>query len=576
MYPSVEKTIALTQKYKDRPMILCEYSHSMSNSNGNIHLYWEAFRSNKFPRLAGGFIWDMIDQGLRKVEKETGREYFGYGGDFGDKINDRQFCINGLFSPDRQAHPAVAEVKYLQQPISIEASRRHAKNIYVSSDYMIELRMKNRFSFRPLDCCEWKWFLTSDTKVGVVHASVLQQVPSDGLIQIKLTEGKSLLGNSRLWLNIQCYFIGNQEILAKEQFELLGEFEEDSGYEIISTSSNDAERRALEVKKKTDCTEVWSLDRSGKHPMVKIVTIDHSSGQISSFATLDGFEALNNATPNFTRAVVDNDRGGTDLHFIMLPIWVSLKMKLCRMVLTGYSYWYEWKKHGLCPLDPPKIICQALNVEGGADFVRIDANCDVISSTKKRLFSQKLIYTIYPDSAVQVNVTTTPLKCLENLETLPRLGFTMSIHKSLKNIIYLGRGPGENYCDRKSSSDFGVWQTSPSGMAFDYIVPCENGNVTDCSWVTFTNEEGNGILLVDAKGGRQPTCEGFQFSALLHNQRELHMATHTHLLEERRDGESPIFVNLDHYQAGVGGDVSWLPCVYPEYRLKPTNEFKSR
>jgi len=94
MYPNVEKAIDLgTRSDEDRPVILCEYSHSMGNSNGNIHQYWEQFWDEKKPRLQGGFIWDFVDQGLRKKTLD-GREYFAYGGDFGDEINDKQFCIN--------------------------------------------------------------------------------------------------------------------------------------------------------------------------------------------------------------------------------------------------------------------------------------------------------------------------------------------------------------------------------------------------------------------------------------------------------------------------------------------------
>jgi beta-galactosidase/beta-glucuronidase len=94
MYPNVERTVKLAQRDdEDRPVILCEYSHSMNNSNGNLDLYWENIWNPDTPRLQGGFIWDMIDQGLRKRTK-NGVEYFAYGGDFGDEINDRQFCIN--------------------------------------------------------------------------------------------------------------------------------------------------------------------------------------------------------------------------------------------------------------------------------------------------------------------------------------------------------------------------------------------------------------------------------------------------------------------------------------------------
>jgi beta-galactosidase len=94
MYPSVQKTKMMAERTdEDRPVILCEYSHSMGNSNGNLHLYWQNFWSDQLPRSQGGFIWDMIDQGLRKKD-ERGREFFAYGGDFGEKVHDRQFCIN--------------------------------------------------------------------------------------------------------------------------------------------------------------------------------------------------------------------------------------------------------------------------------------------------------------------------------------------------------------------------------------------------------------------------------------------------------------------------------------------------
>jgi beta-galactosidase len=95
MYPDVAKTLLMGERGdEDRPVILCEYSHSMGNSNGNLHLYWEQFWNKAKPRLQGGFIWDMIDQGLRKKDERTGRDYFAYGGDFGETTHDRQFCIN--------------------------------------------------------------------------------------------------------------------------------------------------------------------------------------------------------------------------------------------------------------------------------------------------------------------------------------------------------------------------------------------------------------------------------------------------------------------------------------------------
>lgn len=95
-----------------RPLILCEYSHAMGNSNGNLHKYWELFRSN--PRCQGGFVWDWVDQGLRKTipgPRGGEMETWGYGGDFGEPVNDGNFCVNGVVWPDRTPHPAMEEVR---------------------------------------------------------------------------------------------------------------------------------------------------------------------------------------------------------------------------------------------------------------------------------------------------------------------------------------------------------------------------------------------------------------------------------------------------------------------------------
>ncbi|MGC8400982.1 glycoside hydrolase family 2 TIM barrel-domain containing protein [Enterobacter mori] len=95
-----------------RPLILCEYAHAMGNSFGGFARYWQAFRSH--PRLQGGFVWDWVDQALTKKD-ENGKPFWAYGGDFGDKPNDRQFCLNGLVFPDRTPHPALYEAQRAQQ-----------------------------------------------------------------------------------------------------------------------------------------------------------------------------------------------------------------------------------------------------------------------------------------------------------------------------------------------------------------------------------------------------------------------------------------------------------------------------
>jgi beta-galactosidase/beta-glucuronidase len=119
MYPSVSNIIDFVKADCDpRPFIMCEYSHAMGNSNGNLKEYWDAIET--YHGLQGGFIWDWVDQGIKKVD-EKGREYWAYGGDFGDEPNDKNFCINGLIWPDRTPHPAMYEFKKLVQPLAVTA-----------------------------------------------------------------------------------------------------------------------------------------------------------------------------------------------------------------------------------------------------------------------------------------------------------------------------------------------------------------------------------------------------------------------------------------------------------------------
>ncbi len=587
MYPSVDKTIALTKMYKDRPMILCEYSHAMSNSNGNIHLYWEAFKDEKLPRLAGGFIWDMIDQGLRKQDAASGKEYFAYGGDYGDQINDRQFCINGIFSPDRDEHPSVSEIKYLQQPVAIESLRKGATRIFVTSPFEVQLRLKTFFSFRTIDRLDWFWSITSDMLIDKVFTSLPSKVPSKGIITIQLHEDVvKLLGTRRLWLNIHCSLHGCTDVLAREQFELIGDSKSSDDINrkkaLSSNHSNPAAAR-LEVENLGDLLDIFLLLReNGDTKKVKVVSISKKDGQLQSISNLAGLNITDGVgmTPNFTRAIVDNDRGGIDSITSMLPKWVALKTKLSTWSLENYSYWYKWKSCGFNPCSPPRVVCEQFQFEESSDGnILAVARCVVLSTKGTKLFSQTITYTICSNGAIRVLNEVKPLVAIKSLETIPRIGFTLTLDKALHDITYLGRGPSENYCDRKSGSLLGVWKTSPNTMAYHYIVPCENGNVCDCSWASFTNKEGGGIMILHEKQEESTyynSTDGFQFSALLHNQRELHEATHTYQLQDRSDGEFPIFVNVDSFQMGIGGDLSWLPTVYPEYHLKPQNKYTSR
>jgi beta-galactosidase len=204
-------------------------------------------------------------------------------------------------------------------------------------------------------------------------------------------------------------------------------------------------------------------------------------------------------------------------------------------------------------------------------MVEIRAHCDIINSLEgKALFHQVITYHIDDRGAMLVNMNVKPCDSLRFIGSLPRVGVSLSVDPSYFHVTYCGRGPFENYPDRKVAAQQGIWDSSPSKMGYNYIFPTENGNRCDCKWVAFRDDSGRGFCIADACFSGQ----GFNFSALLHSQKELYETKHTHQLQVREDGQSPIFVHIDTALMGLGGDVSWRPCVHPEYELSPKSRYE--
>lgn len=541
----------------------------MGNSNGNIHLYWEYFYSNKFPRLQGGFIWDMIDQGIRKVCPSTGVAYFGYGGDFGDEINDAQFCINGIFSPDREPHPSVHEIKYLQQPIQILAVEQFL-NGGDSGNVTIAFAKQDDVSYLSWNSLKFVWELydvKGEVFVGGKHSfsnqnntsiSVTVKIPSDFL-------GKA----TKVWLNFGWYCDDrdrkewqNTSLISQDQIELRAATKFDNTSRLIA---NPASPMILKCERSENEVEIWTQN-SELDGFKRRAVISSVDGMLVSFVTKRGIEVLMSPFQfNMTRAFTDNDRGGIERIKHLMPRWVAWKISVVEDFISNKSYSYWWLKAGLDPISPPFTKCISLEVTEECEKIIITARNEVLCpSTNILLATQSIEYTFNALGGILVRAKTMLSKRLAKVTSIPRLGFTAKINKTFYNIKYFGRGPFENYCDRKEGSKIMNWSTSPNSMGYTYIVPSENGNRCDCFHASFCDDSSSGFSIV-AKNAETP----FQFSALLHSQQELHKATHTHELIQREDGTDPIYLCIDSHHMGVGGDVGWSPCVYPEYLLRP-------
>ncbi|MBA7712328.1 Beta-galactosidase [subsurface metagenome] len=273
----------------EKPYMLCEYVHAMGNSLGNFKEYWDVFE--KHPNVLGGFIWDFVDQGLRKTS-EDGKEYWGYGGDFGDSRNDNNFCINGIVLPDRTPNPALYEVKKLYQNVKV-----------IPVDLLDgKVRILNKYNFKLLDFANSRWQLTA-------NGLVIQEGKMERLnIKPKDTENvripfkqPELSPNTEYHLKID--FLLGEDTLWAEKGHTLAWDQFKIPYDItIEPEIEISELKDIELKESENYLMI-------KGEYFKVI-FGKKSGVIESYSFNNKELITNTLIPNFWRAPTDNDRMG--------------------------------------------------------------------------------------------------------------------------------------------------------------------------------------------------------------------------------------------------------------------------
>ncbi|MBA7478358.1 Beta-galactosidase [subsurface metagenome] len=514
MYSRIPEIIRLaTDPDDNRPMILCEYSHAMGNSVGNLKEYWDAIRSHK--RLIGGFIWDWADQGLRKTGAD-GKEFWAYGGDYGDNPNDGNFCCNGLVQPDRKPNPSLIEVKKVYQrihvlPIDAVAGR---------------FRIHNEYDFSSLDFVNISWELTEDGKtIQKGKLPILSLAPGDDK-QVKIPfEKPNLQPGAEYLLKISfaladdAPWAAQGHVAAWEQFEIPFDSPQ-------APSANIAAMPPLKLQDSDKAMRITGRDFE--------LVVGKSSGAIESLK-FDGKELIAEPLiPNFWRAPIDNDNGNR------MPQRLGIWRRAGRDRKVGKVTSEQVSPQVI------RITAEASSVEGVSPSNRGQ-------DARDTGWKYTSVYTIFGSGEIIVSGGIEP--GAELSRNLPRFGMQMAIPGEFSTMSWFGRGPNESYWDRKTGSAVGRYSGPVEENFHPYVRPQETGNKTDVRWLALTNKDGAGLLAVG-----MPLLSA---SAWPFTMEDLEKAEHTNELP-RRD---TITVNLDYKQMGVGGDDSWGARTHPEYTL---------
>lgn len=485
-----------------KPVLICEYAHAMENSLGNFQEYMDDFE--KYENMAGGYIWDFVDQSIRKKEPDGDR--WLYGTDF-EKYepgrythipnttamtgSNRYFCANGIVSADRKPHPSYYEVKKVYCEIKVEA-----KDIEKG-----EFILKNKKMFTDLSDFSFEWSLQAEgveIQKGVIEDTVCAPLSQK---EIKVNYDLTALPDC------ECVLIISFKNKNATPWCEAG-FEQSFDQFVVKKASPAPAPRHFDGN--------LSYVKSSGNVFVKgdNFTVKIDGGKITSL-TFGGKEYLKMPiAPNYFRAVTDNDMSNTNFVPFTIP----------------FHPYFNWQR-------------ATNSLKGSVESADKNALGQVVVKIKWSVsfFSNvSSIIVISPNGEIEITHTGTP-----KMFKLTRFGTKLGLLREFDRVKWYGRGPQETYCDRKTGGKITLHEMSVADLEHHYMRPQENGNRTDVRYAEITNEKGEGLRFEAV--GETPIC----FSAWHYTQDELQKATHIHELRHR---DITVF-NVDLNQLGVGGDL---------------------
>lgn len=526
MYPTVKWVKMYAEQSREigfqKPLILCEYCHAMGNGPGDLKDYWDIFYEND--NIMGGFVWEWYNHGLYDGKAENGKPKYLYGGDYGEKYNDSNFCCDGLVTPDVHPMPGLKEYKNVIKPFKVTAVDLE--------NGVFEIKNLNYFSY--MSRLEGSWELTQNGKVvaeGNVGTLAIPPQKSE-----KVTLGYSMPDDGRCYVKISFASFGNDyipdgEIVGFEQFCLptepvtasaipFGNVDFKETLDSVTVSSD----RFSYVYSKADCA-FSSLKVGGKELLKDSIKF------------------------NIWRAPTDNDR-------------------------------VEKQKWFAARLDDASVYEHDTRVESGDGFVTVISDFIIGAPTIFTLFNVTAEWTVFADGKIDLHTDAkigpgltfkelTPENMSHDpygdtrkfIDYLPRFGIEIEMPKAFDSLDYFGYGPFDSYIDKHRASYMGRFSNKVAKELTEYIRPQDCGNHWNSYWAFVHSTDGAGIAV---KNNDIP----FDFSALPYSAKMLTKTAHSFELPE---SESTVF-NVDYKNSGVGSN-SCGPLLMEQYRLNE-DEFK--
>jgi beta-galactosidase len=511
MYPPIDNLMrwAKADDPADRrPMILCEYSHAMGNSNGSLGDYWDAFET--WPGLQGGFIWEWCDHGLLQHTPD-GRAFFAYGGDFGDTPNDLNFCCDGIVGADRAPHPALWEFKTLAQPVTVRWIDAEAG--------IIEVRSKRDFT--SLADLDGGWTLEVDGAV-VAEGALPPLATAPGAAEtVRLPLPRPSLAPG-------------QEAFVRLRFTLAEATAwTAAGHEVAWTQLSLA-------------LPVAAAAARAAAPAAKPLRLQEDGGRI--LVAGDDFEAVFSAAG-----------GGLErLDWRGRPVIIAgPRLQVWRGATDNDGIKGQTRQKGkplgrwlAAGVDRLSFAPAQLSARRTDDGVQVSIEQVVACAAAAEAVVHRHDYEIGADGRIRVR---NRFLVDEALADLPRLGVTLSLADDFEALEWFGRGPRETYADRKRAGWIGRFAGTVSDQYVAYAMPQEHGNKTDLRWLALSAPQASVRFTPAAP------CEG---SASRFAPEDLFAAAHTTDLRPRRE----VRVNLDVAQRGLG-TASCGPDTLERYRI---------